>query len=194
MDVDLAALAFPVEGWYEPLGVFAARVRPPVGSARPVRACRGPVADHRRPRRRSGRHAVPGSLLPMGSGQAAGHGRADRERGGMDLLPGQPEGGPCHGVEHDAQGTVRNGWFHRIEGDELRASGPYSPGTRLPEIGGDATVGARRPRRPVASARHPHPIAEHELHQRVRERGPAAPCREEGPVRTRRGRHRHGRI
>ena len=31
MDVDLAALAFPAEGWYEPLGVFAARVRPPLG-------------------------------------------------------------------------------------------------------------------------------------------------------------------
>lgn len=37
------------------------------------------------------------------------------------------ESRPCDGVEHDAQRTVRNGRFHRIEGDKLRASRPHSP-------------------------------------------------------------------
>ena len=193
MDMDLDALAWPAEGRHEPLGVLAARVRPPVGRTGIVRARRGPCPDHRR-RRRGGRgHPVPGSLLPVGSGQTAGHCRIDRERGGMGSFLRPAESRPCDGVEHDAQGTVRNGRFRRIEGDKLRASRPHSPGTRIPEIGQDPAVGARGSGEPVASSGHPHPIAELELRERERERGPSAARRQEGPDGTGRGRHRHGR-
>ena len=64
----------------------------------------------------------------------------------MDLLPGQPEGGQGHGVNTMLKELSETDGFTELKGDELRASGPHSPGTRLPEIGGDAPVGARRPR------------------------------------------------